>query len=103
MNCRHGHETADCPDARCRGELNSLDALADFIARRTAPPRVNADGTLPIGTPPSTTLTEEEAARLLGRKEPKCVPCWDTGRVMTRSPMGWLPCPNCELGKGSSS
>lgn len=33
MGCKHGHAIADCPDATCRGEQNTLDSIADMVAK----------------------------------------------------------------------
>jgi hypothetical protein len=34
MGCQHGRSIAECPDARCRGQENTADSVAAWLASR---------------------------------------------------------------------
>jgi hypothetical protein len=67
MGCQHGHAIEDCPDERCRGGENTLDSLADCLARM-----------MPV------------------KPAPKCVACDGTGNIEgIPFPRDWVDCPIC--------
>jgi hypothetical protein len=71
---------------RCQGGENTPDTLADWLARHVPVARV--DGTLPIGTPQSVTLTREQYDQLLRNSKrpghhPPCPAMFDSEAVCT--------------------